>query len=84
MASVFQDSAIASGLVTERQLRTVIERLQSDDDPSVAATLIKSGLITEYQAKQLHAGRTKLTLGPYLITDFIGEGGMGGLALLLP
>ncbi|QDT60941.1 Serine/threonine-protein kinase PknA [Stieleria bergensis] len=77
MASVFQDSAIASGLVTERQLRTVIERLQSDDDPSVAATLIKSGLITEYQAKQLHAGRTKLTLGPYLITDFIGEGGMG-------
>ena len=25
----------------------------------------------------LSAGRTKLTLGPYLITEFIGQGGMG-------
>lgn len=43
----------------------------------IAATLVKSGLITEYQANQLREGRTKLTLGPYLITDFIGQGGMG-------
>jgi serine/threonine protein kinase len=34
-------------------------------------------LITRYQAQQLHSGRTKLTLGPYLITDWIGQGGMG-------
>ncbi|KAA5540762.1 serine/threonine protein kinase [Roseiconus nitratireducens] len=78
MASVFQESAIRSGLVTQRQMKTVIDNVQSDtDDALIAATLVKSGILTEYQAQQLHAGRTKLTLGPYLITDWIGQGGMG-------
>ncbi|MEL6108741.1 MAG: serine/threonine-protein kinase, partial [Planctomycetota bacterium] len=58
-------------------MRTVIEKVRSEDDSVIAATLVKSGVITEYQAQQLHAGRTKLTLGPYLITDFIAQGGMG-------
>jgi serine/threonine protein kinase len=77
MTSVFKQSAVRSGLVTKRQLSKVVEKISSDDDALIAATLIKSGLITEYQAQQLHAGRTKLTLGPYLITDWVGQGGMG-------
>ncbi|MEO1615864.1 MAG: serine/threonine-protein kinase [Planctomycetota bacterium] len=77
MASVFQESAVRSQLVTRRQLAKVIDKVGSEDDALIAATLIKSGLITEYQAQQMHAGRTKLTLGPYLITDWIGQGGMG-------
>ncbi|OYP35709.1 serine/threonine protein kinase [Rhodopirellula sp. MGV] len=75
--TLFKQSAIKSGLITEAQLAKVIDKVQSDDDALVAATLVKSGLITDYQAQQLHAGRTKLTLGPYLITDWIGQGGMG-------
>ncbi|MCC9601513.1 serine/threonine protein kinase [Stieleria sp. JC731] len=75
--SVFKQSAIKSGLVTDSQIAKVVQKVQTDDDSIVAATLVKSGLITEYQAQQLHAGRTKLTLGPYLITDWIGQGGMG-------
>ena len=43
----------------------------------IAAALVKSGLITEYQAQQLNVGHTKFTLGGYLITDGIGQGGMG-------
>jgi len=77
MTSVFKESAVKSGLVTERQLSKVSDKISSNDDALIAATLVKSGLITEYQAQQLHAGRTKLTLGPYLITDWIGQGGMG-------
>ena len=30
-----------------------------------------------HQADQLLTGRTKLSLGPYIITDWIGQGGMG-------
>ncbi|WP_149496932.1 serine/threonine protein kinase [Roseiconus lacunae] len=75
--SLFKQSAIKSGLISKTQIEKVIEKVESDEDAIIAATLVKSGLITEYQAQQLHAGRTKLTLGPYLITDWIGQGGMG-------
>ena len=73
----FRSAALRSGLVTKRQIQHVIERAESEDDELIAATLIRSGVITEYQATQLKFGRSKLTLGPYLITDFIGQGGMG-------
>ncbi len=43
----------------------------------IAEVLIRDNVITSYQATQLRAGRTKLTLGPYLVTEFLGKGGMG-------
>lgn len=46
-------------------------------DALLAEILIEQDVLTHYQATQLTAGRTKLTLGPYLITDFVGQGGMG-------
>jgi serine/threonine protein kinase len=73
----FREAAIGSGLVKPRHITKIIELTGSDDDATIAATLIKSGVITEYQAQQLHAGRTKMKLGPYLVTDFIAQGGMG-------
>ena len=73
----FRTTAIRSGLVTPRQIARVIELTESEDDELIAATLVRSGVITKYQATQLKAGRSKLTLGPYLITDWIGQGGMG-------
>lgn len=47
------------------------------DDKAIASKLTDLGIISEYQADQLNAGRTKLNLGPYIITDWIGQGGMG-------
>lgn len=43
----------------------------------IAEQLITQGAVTAYQAQQLRFGRGKLNLGPYLITDWIGQGGMG-------
>ncbi|TWT98839.1 serine/threonine protein kinase [Neorhodopirellula pilleata] len=43
----------------------------------IAKILIRDKVLTEYQAQQLRAGRTKLTLGPYIVTEFLGQGGMG-------
>lgn len=73
----FQQAAIRSGLISAEKYEKVIKIGGTDDRNTVAATLIKSGIITEYQAQQLAEGRTKFTLGPYLITDLIAEGGMG-------
>ncbi|MGB7344175.1 MAG: serine/threonine-protein kinase [Pirellulaceae bacterium] len=73
----FSDAAVRSGLISARKLAKVVELVKTDDEAIIAATLVKSGVITDYQAQQLQAGRTKMKLGPYLVTDFIGQGGMG-------
>lgn len=86
--SVFHASALHSGLVTAAQWSAaeaaVRSRLAAPDQhppqslsDAIAEYLVEHGTLTHYQAHQLRTGRTKLNLGPYLITDWIGQGGMG-------
>lgn len=86
--SVFRDSARVSGLLTKEQIAEAIAALASQEDESptpietisdedLAAKLVEMETLTPYQASQLQSGRTKLNLGPYTITDWIGQGGMG-------
>jgi serine/threonine protein kinase len=82
--SLFQQSALASGLVTQEELdeaaalarqRGKLGKAPSDEH--LAAQLIEMGRINRWQAEQLREGRTTFTLGPYQIIDSIGQGGMG-------
>lgn len=82
----FFEAAIRSRLVNENQLRQAISQLREANagqkvrDPEgklVAAELVRAEVLTAYQADQLLAGRTKLSLGQYIISDWIGQGGMG-------
>ena len=86
--SILQRSAIVSGLVTRDELEEAIRRVREPvvglpaprveiRDSLLAKELVAMGLVTSYQAAQLKAGRSKLTLGPYIITDWIAQGGMG-------
>ncbi|MEM8732859.1 MAG: serine/threonine-protein kinase [Planctomycetota bacterium] len=87
--STLYASATASGLVDAQQmdyaLRVCRHRLNQQGNPSDASipdsllseVLIEQEVLTQYQADQLLSGRTKFLLGPYLITDWIGQGGMG-------
>jgi serine/threonine protein kinase len=86
--SVFRTSAILSRLLTQEQLDEGIAGVRATpggpptplvdvSDDQLAAWLVMMKKITRYQADQLMAGRTKLNLGPYIITDWIGQGGMG-------
>jgi serine/threonine protein kinase len=86
--SMFRNTALLSGLVTAEQYEAAVAAVQSRsglppatlvevDDSAVAAELLKSGVLSQYQADQIKSGRTKFNLGPYIITDFIGQGGMG-------
>ena len=78
---------ITSGLVTEEHLRLAASHLAQHEthhktvtdvsDRKLATQLIKMKVVTAYQADQLMTGRTKLNLGPYIITGWIGQGGMG-------
>ncbi|MGI9472653.1 MAG: serine/threonine protein kinase [Rubripirellula sp.] len=73
----FQQAVLRSGLIDQRRYRKVVELAGTEDEKVIAATLVKSGVITQYQSEQLQSGRTKFRLGPYLITEAIGQGGMG-------
>lgn len=84
--SAFERTALASGLVSREQLDAARAVLgwpdrQPDDvavqDELLAETLVEIGHLNQWQASQLLAGRAKFNLGPYWITDSIGQGGMG-------
>jgi len=87
--SNFERYALASGLLTEQQLdaaRAGGRWSEGDDesedqspptDAQLAKRLVELGWLNVWQSKQLLDGRTKFNLGPYWITDSIGQGGMG-------
>ncbi|MCA9126813.1 MAG: serine/threonine protein kinase [Planctomycetales bacterium] len=87
--SLLQTAVLACGLVTAEQLDyclRVARHRQSQHglatnspvpDTLLSEILIEQAILTRYQANQLSDGKTKLNLGPYIITDFIGQGGMG-------
>src|SRR5438132_10067771 len=90
--SVFRNSALLSKLVTADQLEQamltagvaaestaapVTVSAAEVDDAVLASRLVEMGILTPYQAAQIKAGRTKFELGPYIVTDSLGQGGMG-------
>ena len=87
--SLLQSSALISGLVSTEKLeyamRVAKHRLSQQglpldaviSDNLLAEILVEQKTLTTYQAEQMLIGRTKFNVGPYWITDFIGEGGMG-------
>ena len=87
--SNFSSLALISELVTQEDLdraeaavRAVAQSqggtITAVSDEDLAGKLVELGIITAYQSQQLREnGRTKFDLGPYIIVDFIGQGGMG-------
>lgn len=80
--SVFQHSALASGLLSQEDLDEALAALRAEgekhaSDERLAQRLVSMGRINAWQAEQLRSGRTKFTLGPYRVIDSIGQGGMG-------
>ena len=84
----FRDTAVASGLVTAAQIESCEKQVAGQRDaPSradhrgwdaaCATLLVQQGGLTRFQADQLLAGRSKLSLGQYEILDELGRGGMG-------
>lgn len=86
--SIFVRTALKSGLVSADQVDLAWQQITANahhgsfssfevDEQQLAAQLVSSGHLTPYQVAQLSQGRTKFHLGPYLITDWLGQGGMG-------
>ena len=83
--SPFEQSALASGFITQDLLKSAWRELKgtgmpknSEEIPArLAEIFVNRGTINRWQAQQLLAGRKRFTLGQYRIYDCIGHGGMG-------
>ncbi|MFP6648993.1 MAG: hypothetical protein VB817_06015, partial [Pirellulaceae bacterium] len=80
----FSRTVLASGLVAHDELERVKQELENlpagdeqDLEKRLANQFVQMKVLTQYQANQLLAGQTKFSLGPYIITDWLGQGGMG-------
>ncbi len=67
-----------SGLVTSRQLDQALRDCTSDNPNTILSQLMLAGLITEYQGRELYAGRNKgFFIGKYKVLRPLATGGMG-------
>ena len=68
-----------SGIVPEEKLKVVVSKKAGfADGEALARDMIKSRLLTKYQAEQILGGKGKsLTMGKYQLLEKIGAGGMG-------
>lgn len=68
-----------SNLLAPEQVAVAAALGADSDAVSVARDLIQREWLTEWQARQLLAGKSKLYLGKYKLMDVLGQGGMGAV-----
>jgi serine/threonine-protein kinase len=75
----FLDQVRHSRLLSDEQLAALAERFTDGQTlQALIAGLIQDGVLTEYQARRLVAGKSAgLVLGQYRILDELGRGGFG-------
>src|SRR5262245_18806797 len=72
-----------SGVLSAERMTALPDPDSLPPEPSKAATaLVQKGFLTRFQASQLLAGRHKgFRIGPYIVQDLLGRGGMGAVYL---
>ncbi len=80
--SDFLEAIRSSSILSEQQIAKLDASVAGGEQPTelaeLSADLVKSGILTEYQARQIQKGRPQvLVFGSYVILDFLGKGTMG-------
>jgi serine/threonine protein kinase len=73
-----------SGVASPERIAAVVPDISAlpADPRKASSVLVQSGLITRFQAEQMLQGRHKgFLLGPHIVLDLLGRGGMGAVYL---
>jgi len=75
----FVKAAEDSGILTADSLAEFLQGVAPETDATALANrLVKAGRLTAFQAKYIYGGKaSSLVLGPYVVLDMLGKGGMG-------
>jgi hypothetical protein len=81
-AEQFGKATITSGLMTAEELKALWSAIPAAERPkdgeAFAQKLVAAGKLTDFQAREILAGRSSsLVMGDYEIAGEIGAGGMG-------
>jgi serine/threonine protein kinase len=74
--TTFVQRLAASQLLDEADLAAAVAAT-GGEDTALARYLVKKGLLTRFQVRQLHAGVTGFRVDKYVVLDCIGRGGNG-------
>jgi serine/threonine protein kinase len=72
--STFVDRLAASRLLSEQQLETA-RAVAGEDAGQLGDYLVRKGLLTPFQLRQLRAGATTFLVSKYVVLDCLGRGG---------
>jgi len=76
---MFLETLTRSNLLSADQIVYATDILSRQDAAAAARDLVARGWLTDWQARQLLSGRSKLFLGRYVLLDVLGQGGMGAV-----
>jgi serine/threonine-protein kinase len=83
-SSEFLQAIRSSSILSEKQFEKVEANVAEGNYPhepaELASRLVKDGVLTAFQARQILKGKPQgLVFGRYVILDFLGKGGMGSV-----
>ena len=81
-SSEFLQAIRSSAILSEKQFEKVEANVAEGNYPpepaELASRLVKDGVLTDFQARQILKGKSQgLVFGRYVILDFLGKGAMG-------
>src|SRR6266851_9928459 len=73
-AESLSDRLLTSRLLDAEQLAQALSAVGGEEDP-LLEHLVEKGLLTPFQARQIHAGAKSFCVGNYVVVDYLGRGG---------